>query len=95
VTAAFLAELAHWPGTGTVVPLDHDGVVQPACARYSMAALGRARDALRSGIRSLRPVLDDPDVTRFVPEDGRVLVDVDTPADAERLGVRLPGSLGP
>jgi molybdopterin-guanine dinucleotide biosynthesis protein A len=96
VTAAFLAELAHWPGPGTVVPLDRDGVLQPACARYSAAALARARAALRAGERSLRAVLDDErDVTRFAPEDLRVLVDVDTPEDAERWGVQLPGSLAP
>jgi molybdopterin-guanine dinucleotide biosynthesis protein A len=95
VTATLLAELAHWPGTGTVVPLDAEGVLQPTCARYSAAAVGRARDALRAGARSLRAVLDGEGVVRFAPDDSRALVDVDTPEEAARWGVQLPGSLAP
>jgi molybdopterin-guanine dinucleotide biosynthesis protein A len=91
-----LRTLVDWPGEGTVVPADHTGRAQPTCARYSVRAQGRARDALAGGVRALQTLLDDPaDVTVFTPEDDGVLVDVDTPQDAARWGVQVPGSLAP
>ncbi|MGZ4755434.1 MAG: molybdenum cofactor guanylyltransferase [Acidimicrobiia bacterium] len=93
VGEALLARLVTWPGPGTVVPVDRDGVVQPVCARYSAAALERARNLLASGERSLRPLLRRPDVTRVDDVGDRELEDVDTPEDAARWGIRRPGSL--
>ncbi len=93
VTEELVARLAAWPGAGTVVPVDRDGFVQPVCARYSRDALDRARELVASGERSLRSLLSGPDVTRLDDIDGRVLVDVDTPEDAQRWGIRPPGSL--
>jgi molybdopterin-guanine dinucleotide biosynthesis protein A len=93
-----VARVATWPGEGTVVPVDGDGVPQPVCARYSTGALMRARALLDAGERSLRVLLDalDPsDLTRLTDVDPHALVDVDTPADAERWAVRRPGSLAP
>ncbi len=93
VTEALLARLAGWEGTGTVVPVDRGGMVQPVCARYSADALERARALLADGERSLRSLLRGTDVTRLEDVEERALVDVDTPEDATRWGIRRPGSL--
>jgi molybdopterin-guanine dinucleotide biosynthesis protein A len=93
VTLELLVRLAGWPGDGTVVPVDRDGMVQPVCARYSNAALDRARARLATGERSLRSVLEGGDVTRLDDVDERALTDVDTPDDATRWGIQRPGSL--
>jgi molybdopterin-guanine dinucleotide biosynthesis protein A len=93
-----VARVASWPGAGTVVPLDGGGVPQPVCARYSAVAIERARTLLDSGERSLQVQLErlDPgDLTRLGDVDPQALVDVDTPEDAQRWGVRGPGSLAP
>jgi molybdopterin-guanine dinucleotide biosynthesis protein A len=96
VTAELLQTLATWPGSGSVVPLDAAGEPQPACARFSTSAQERARAALAGGARALRALLDDDrDAMLFAPGDERVLADVDTPEDAARWGVQLPGSLAP
>jgi molybdopterin-guanine dinucleotide biosynthesis protein A len=95
VTEALLERIARWPGAGTVVPVDAEGVVQPVCARYSAATIVVARRRLADGERSLRAVLDGPDVTRIHDVDGHDLVDVDTPGDARRWGIAPPGSLEP
>jgi molybdopterin-guanine dinucleotide biosynthesis protein A len=95
VTEQLLARLVDWPGDGTVVPVDRDGVVQPVCARYSRDALDRARSLLDDGERSLRSLLRADDVTRLDDIDERDLIDVDTPAEAQRFGIRAPGSLEP
>jgi molybdopterin-guanine dinucleotide biosynthesis protein A len=96
--AELLARVATWPGATTVVPVDRDGVVQPVCARYSTTAVARARDFLEAGERSLRALIDglDPtDLVRVTDIDPHHLVDVDTPDEAARWGVRDPGSLAP
>ena len=95
VTEHLLSRLVDWPGTGTVVPVDRAGVVQPVCARYSRDALDRARTLVDGGERSLRSLLRGDDVTRLADIDERDLVDVDTPAEAVRWGIRAPGSLEP
>src|SRR4051812_20829877 len=46
-----VARVATWPGAGTVVPFDADGVPQPVCARYSAAAITQARRQLDAGER--------------------------------------------
>jgi molybdopterin-guanine dinucleotide biosynthesis protein A len=94
VGEALLSRLVTWPGTGTVVPVDRDGMLQPVCARYSHDAIRRARERLADGERSLRAVLEGADVTRVEDVDDRELVDVDTPEDARRWGIGRPGSLG-
>ncbi len=93
VTEELLARLASWPGTGTIVPVDGEGVVQPVCARYSRDALDRAKALIAEGERSLRSLLRGGDVTRLDDVDARDLVDVDTPAEAVRWGISAPGSL--
>jgi molybdopterin-guanine dinucleotide biosynthesis protein A len=95
VTERVLARLVDWPGTGTVVPVDGEGMVQPVCARYSRDALDRARLLVDEGERSLRALLRGDGVTRVDDIDERDLVDVDTPAEAVRWGIRAPGSLEP
>lgn len=95
VTLELLTRLADSPGAGTVVPVDGDGIVQPVCARYSAEARTRARELLAEGERSLRRLLDEVEVTRLAGVDDRALVDVDTPDDATRWGIRRPGSLDP
>src|SRR5664279_5788844 len=93
VTEALLARLAGWEGTGTVVPVDRAGMLQPVCARYSDGALARARLLVAGGERSLRSVLRDEDVVRLAGVDAQELAAVDTPEDAQRWGIRRPGSL--
>src|SRR5664279_2769034 len=61
VTEALLARLAGWEGTGTVLPVDREGMAQPVCARYSSDALTRARTLLADGERSLRSLLRGAD----------------------------------
>lgn len=95
VSEALLVRLASWPGAGTVVPVDRDGMEQPVCARYSRDALDRARVLLAAGERSLRALLRDSDVTRLDDVDAAELVDVDTPDEARRWGIRTAGSLEP
>ncbi len=93
-----VARVASHPGVGTVVPVDAAGVLQPVCARYSEVGLARARELVQTGERSLRALLDGldaSDLTRLTDVDPRALVDVDTPDEAARWGVRRPGSLAP
>lgn len=93
VSAQLLARLVEWPGAGTVVPVDRDGMVQPVCARYSQDALDRARSLVAEGERSLRSLLRGAGVTLLDDADPRELVDVDTPDDASRWGIEHPGNL--
>ena len=88
--------LRDWPGAPTAVP-EAGGRLQPVCARYGPDALLAAASLVIGGVRSLHALLDviDYDV---VPEAGWRSVapadtfdDVDTPRDAERLGIELPG----
>jgi molybdopterin-guanine dinucleotide biosynthesis protein A len=84
------------PGEPTAVPRV-DGRLQMVCARYSGAALLAAESLVIGGVRSLHELLD---VVEFdvvdEPEWGPIartdaFADVDTPEDAERLGIELPG----
>jgi molybdopterin-guanine dinucleotide biosynthesis protein A len=95
VTRGLLQRIAGFPGDGTVVPVDRAGELQPVCARYSIDAIARARKLVAAGERSLRRLLDDGDLTVLETDDDRSLVDVDTPEDAARWGIRRPGSLEP
>lgn len=96
VDEAFLRWLRDRPGAPTVA-LRIDGRLQPVCARYGSDALLAAASLVVSGVRALHELFDvvDHDV---VDEDEwcgaaapDAFLDVDTPADAERLGITLPG----
>jgi molybdenum cofactor guanylyltransferase len=91
-----LALLAGWEGAPSVVPMV-DGRAQLVCARYGPDAIGAARTLLASGERSLRALIDLVAVD-FVTDSERPAVinadaflDLDTPEDLERLGLRAPG----
>ena len=66
------------------------------CARYGPEALLAATSLVIGGVRSLHELLDVVDTT-WSPEpsgDRRpadTFLDVDTPDDAERLGIEPPG----
>jgi molybdopterin-guanine dinucleotide biosynthesis protein A len=70
-----------------------DGVPQPLCARYSGACLARAVELVNSGERSMRALLHAVDVRWLDEEDwsavtsARSFADIDTPEDAQRLGL--------
>ncbi|MFI5047076.1 MAG: molybdenum cofactor guanylyltransferase [Acidimicrobiia bacterium] len=94
VTHALLTFLRDWPGAPTVVP-EVDGRLQPVCARYGPDAFLAAASLVADGASSLHALLDvvEHDVVR---EDawGAVaaadtFADVDSPADAARLGIAL------
>ncbi|HEX5615830.1 MAG TPA: molybdenum cofactor guanylyltransferase [Acidimicrobiia bacterium] len=95
VDVPLLRLLADWPGAATVVPVA-GGRVQPVCARYGSDAIARARLELARGERSLRAVLDAPDVelvdesvwSSVAPLDA--FADVDVAADVARLGLEPP-----
>ncbi|MCJ7436959.1 MAG: NTP transferase domain-containing protein [Acidimicrobiia bacterium] len=96
IDAAVLAWLANHPAPATVVPVV-DGMPQTLCARYGRDALGAVPARLAAGERSLRALLAAVLVHEaHVDEWGRVasaaaFADVDTPADAARAGIELPG----
>ena len=84
------------PGEPTAIPRV-DGRLQLVCARYGADALVAAESLVIGGVRALHHLLDvvDHDV---VDEDewgsvatAETFLDLDTPADAERLGITLPG----
>ena len=96
IDVALLAWLVEHPASGTVVPIV-DGMPQTLCARYGRDALGAVPALLAAGERSLRALLAAVLVHEaHVDEWGRVasaaaFADVDTPADAARAGIELPG----
>jgi molybdopterin-guanine dinucleotide biosynthesis protein A len=96
VTEPLLELLRDWPGEPTAVPSD-EGRLQVACARYGGDALLAAQSLVIGGVRALHALLDvvEFDVVReaawhavAAPD---AFADVDTPADAARLGIDLPG----
>ena len=96
VPPVLLELLRDWPGASTAVPVV-DGHAQLVCARYGADALLSAASLVEGGASSLRALLD---VVTHDLLDERVwgdvatadsFVDVDTPADAARLGIRLEG----
>ena len=88
--------LRDWPGAPTAVP-EAGGRLQSVCARFGPDALVAAGSLVIGGVRSLHALLDviDYDVVpettwrSIAPAD--TFDDVDTPGDAERLGIELPG----
>ena len=96
VDEGWLRWLRDRPGEPTAVPRV-EGRLQMVCARYSGEALLAAGSLVTGGVRSLHELLD---VIEFevIEEfewravvDADVFADVDTPQDAERLGIELPG----
>lgn len=93
VDEAVLRLLADWPTGASVVPVVA-GRDQPLCARWSAADLAAVGAMVADGERSLRGLLSRPGVVRLHEEDwgprvsARAFADVDSPADAEALGVR-------
>ncbi len=97
VDEPFLRWLGDRPGEPTTV-LRVDGRLQPVCARYGPDALLAAESLVAGGVRALHELFGvvEHDV---VEEDEWCAVaslatfrDVDTPDDAQRLGIELPGS---
>ena len=99
VRSALLALLRDWPGAPTVVPIV-EGRLQLACARYGPDALLAAAGLLAGGVSSLRGLLDvvDHDVVDESVWGGVAtadeLTDIDSPADAARLGLVLDDGSG-
>jgi molybdopterin-guanine dinucleotide biosynthesis protein A len=96
VDEPFLRWLRDRPGEPTVVPRV-EGRLQPVCARYGADALLAAESLVTAGIRALHDLFDvvEHDV---VDEDAwgsvattETFLDLDTPDDARRLGITLPG----
>ena len=85
--------LAGWPSAASVVPVVA-GRDQPLCARWSATDLAAVAGMVAAGQRSLRGLLSRPGVVRVGEEEwgrsvsARAFADVDSPADAEALGVR-------
>jgi molybdenum cofactor guanylyltransferase len=96
VDEPFLRWLSERPGEPTVV-LRVDGRLQPVCARYGADALLAAGSLVTGGVRALHELFDVVDHDVVEPDEWRnvasadTFLDVDTPADAQRLGIDLPG----
>jgi molybdenum cofactor guanylyltransferase len=96
VDDAFLGWLRDRRGEPTTV-LRVDGRLQPVCARYGADALLAASSLVAGGVRALHELFDVVDHDVVEEDEWRVVaspdtfLDIDTPADAERLGIRLPG----
>jgi molybdopterin-guanine dinucleotide biosynthesis protein A len=94
VEVGLLRLLRDWPGAPTAIP-ESGGRLQPVCARYGPEELTAAASLVAAGVRSLHALLDvvDHDVLRedvwraVAPADA--FDDVDTPGDAQRLGIDL------
>jgi molybdopterin-guanine dinucleotide biosynthesis protein A len=96
VGISLLELLRDWPGAPTAVP-EAGGRLQLVCARYGPESMVAAESLVIGGVRALHALLD---VTEYdvVPEvawravaDADTFDDVDTPEDAARLGIDLPG----
>lgn len=96
VDERFLRWLCERPGEPTAVPRV-GGRLQPVCARYGADALLAAQSLVAGGIRALHELFDVVDHDVIEPDEWRAaatddtFLDVDTPADAERFGITLPG----
>ena len=97
VEAPLLRLIAEHVGDGVVVPIS-GGVRQWTCARYDRPAIAAARRLVDRGERSLRALAQEGDVAvveiaesewaAVAPNDA--FFDIDTEADARRLGIDLP-----
>jgi molybdopterin-guanine dinucleotide biosynthesis protein A len=98
IGAPLVQRLVEWPGRATAVPFA-GGRLQPVCARFGADAVATARGLLSSGGRSMRALLGavphdvlGPDEWADVATDPD-FADVDTPEDAHRFGLQVPGTL--
>jgi molybdopterin-guanine dinucleotide biosynthesis protein A len=95
LVAPVLERLAAASPGATALPLDGDGRPQYVCARYSAAALRLAGALEARGVVSMHALVDavrragEP-VVELAGLPAGAFADVDTPADAARLGVELP-----
>ncbi|HEX6310616.1 MAG TPA: molybdenum cofactor guanylyltransferase [Acidimicrobiia bacterium] len=95
VEPPLLRWLADRPGAGTVVPVAGNEP-QPCCARYSTEAVAVAGNLVARGERSLRALLRATPVHLAAEDEWSPVApitsldDVDTPADAARLGLDVP-----
>jgi molybdopterin-guanine dinucleotide biosynthesis protein A len=93
VSRETLEALAAWPVEGSVVPAS-GGIPQPLCARWSAADLDAIEELLAGGERAMKALLARPGVTIAEQPDwpaglqARALLDVDTPTELDRLGLR-------
>jgi len=94
--SALLRLLRDAPRAHAVVPRV-DGRAQPLCARYSPVAFRRAAELVAGGARAMHALLAAIDV-RWLEEDewhavttAACFVDIDTPEDARRAGIEVPG----
>jgi molybdopterin-guanine dinucleotide biosynthesis protein A len=96
VGESFLRWLRDRPGESTAV-LRVDGRLQPVCARYGSDAMVAAASLVAGGVRALHELFAVVDHDVVEADEWRAaaatdtFIDVDTPADAERLGIHLPG----
>jgi molybdopterin-guanine dinucleotide biosynthesis protein A len=96
VAEPLLRLLRDRPGEPTAVP-SVDGRLQMVCARYGPDSLLAAESLVVSGIRSLHELLDVVEFDRIREVEWTAVAtadafaDVDTPADALRLGIDLRG----
>src|SRR4029077_20936600 len=96
VDVPLLELLRDWPGCATAVPRS-DGVLQTVCARYGPDALMAADSLVAGGVRALQALFEVMEFDVVEPADwspvapGGVFADIDTPADAARLGLGPPG----
>jgi molybdopterin-guanine dinucleotide biosynthesis protein A len=96
VEGELLTFLRDRPGAPTAVPRV-DGRLQLVCARYGADALLAAESLVVGGVRALHELLDvvDHDVVEEAEwatvAGPDAFLDVDTPADAQRFGLDLPG----
>jgi molybdopterin-guanine dinucleotide biosynthesis protein A len=92
LSAQLLTLLCDWDAPGSVVPLVR-GMPQPLCAKWGPRDLDHASEMVVSGVRSLRHLMDQPDVVVLDESIWRDRVDedefsdVDSPEDARRLGL--------
>jgi len=98
VDEALLCWLRDRPGEPTAVPAV-DGRLQPVCARYGPDALVAAESLVTGGLRALHALFDVVEHDVITESEWQQVTtadsftDVDTPADAARLGITLPDSV--
>jgi molybdopterin-guanine dinucleotide biosynthesis protein A len=92
LSEALLRFLVEWPSSASVVPVVQ-GQAQPLCAKWGRDDLDAASKLIGQGLRSLQHLttqqgvvlLDESMWQKVVSE--KVLSDVDSPADLQRLGL--------
>ena len=92
LSLALLQFLAEYDAPGTVLPVV-DGRVQPLCAKWGAFDLDQASELVASGVRSLRHLVDQPNVTLLDESTwghvatAETFADIDFPEDLVRYGL--------